>query len=265
MKAALEGIHLNRREPAANSRKVLELDGSQYDSTWTLAVMHGPEDDGFRRAFFATSYVRGNEWDQPGSPVLIEREILADLLDAPAYQELTKDVRQRVRDGTVAGYVMIAMFLMWKYPELHGSRSLGGVSLNKAYQFCRHLGHDLQWRYGDGSALPGGETKIKECWRRYRSVSHLWAAHAWNNGFPIGGKHLIHEDLPAFLGAARYFQSFGNEPVVDNKSSKNTETVLGTDFWRVPETFQPVLPLPDNPEILMGSPLAQALRSYAAK
>jgi hypothetical protein len=255
---------LNRRESEVSPR-VIQLHGDKYDPLRTLAVMHAPDDDGFRRAFFATNYIRGNEWDMPGPPVLIEREVLAALIDAPSHEQMRTDTRQRVREGMVAGYILVATFLMWKYPALLGSRKIGGASLNKAFHVCEYLGSELQWPYGDGSVLPGGETKIKECWRRFRPAAHFWAAHAWDRAFPLAGPMVIHEDLFAFLSAVRYFQMFGSEHLLDNKASKKADTVLGSDFWRVPESVKAELPLPDDPTVLNESPLTAALRSYAAK
>lgn len=246
--------------------KSLPLQGDQLDGTRTQAVMLGPDEPVFRRAFFATSLVRGNEWDLPGPPVLVDRQLLADLLAAPAFPELLEDVGARTKDATVAGYVLMGLFMMWRFPELHGPRQMGGVSLNKAFHFCAFIARELEWKYGDGTRLPQGETKIKECWNRYRTVAHLWAAHSWHEAFPLGDKmSLYREKLAEFLSAARYFQMFGQEPILDKKAAKTKESALGEDLWQVPDSFRALLPFDADPSAYEDSPLAQALRVYMAK
>lgn len=254
------------REGGHQLAKFLPLEGDHYDGIRTQAVMLAPEEPAFRRAFFAANIVRANEWDLPGSPVLVDRQLLADLLESPAFPELTNDVGARTKDATIAGYVVIGLFMMWRFPELHGSRSMGGVSLNKAFHFCSYIARELEWKYGDGTRLPQGETKIKECWSRYKTVAHLWAAHFWNLAFPAADKASIYrEDLPKFLSAARYFQMFGREPILDKKASKTKESTFGEDLWEVPDNFRPMLLYADDPSVYEGAPLTKALRAYAAK
>lgn len=246
--------------------KLLPLDGDQYDGIRTQAVMLGPDEPVFRRAFFATNLVRGNEWDLPGPPVLVDRQLLADLLEAPTFPKLLEDVGARTKDATVAGYLVIGLFMMWRFPELHGSRNMGGVSMRKAFHFCSYIARDLAWKYGDGTGLPQGETKIKECWNRYKTVAHLWAAQSWSRAFPAGDKmSLYRENLPNFLSAARYFQMFGRELILDKKASKTKESVFGDDLWQVPDRFRALLPFDDNPNVYEDAPLTKALRAYAAK
>jgi hypothetical protein len=187
-------------------------------------------------------------------------------LDAPSYDRLKQETADRVKDGTVAGYVMLCLFMMWKYPQVHGPRSAGGPSIKKAIHFCRYLSTEFKWKYGDGSPLPSGETKIKECWAGYRSVSHLWGAFAWNAAFPTADRtSLFREDLGKFLSAARWFQEFGTMPLLDNKALKRKESVLGDDFWHIAEEIPPRLLLPDDPRVIEDSALTKALRAYAAK
>ncbi|WP_299793818.1 hypothetical protein [Ramlibacter sp.] len=228
--------------------------------------MFGPEEPIFRRAYFATNLVRANEWDLPGPPVLIDRQIISDLLDAASFPQIVNDVGDRTKDATIAGYVVIGLFMMWRFPDLHGSRAMGGVSLNKAFHFCAYIARELGWRYGDGASLPKGETKIKECWNRYKNVAHLWAAHSWSLAVPGGDKRSIYRDhLPELLSAARYFQMFGREPILDKKASKTKESILGADIWHVPDTFRALLRYDDDPSVYEDAPLAKALRAYVAK
>jgi hypothetical protein len=250
---------------AKRQATILPLEGDEYDGIRVQALMLGPDDPGFRRAFFAANVVRVHEWDLPGPAVEVDRQILGDLLHAPAYPVLQQEVASRTKDATLAAYVVIGLFLMWKFPQLHGARNLGGTSLNKAFHFCSYIARELDWKYGDGTRLPQGETKIKACWTQYKSVAHLWAAHSWNLAFPLGGRtSLYREHLPEFLGAARYFQMFGREPILDKKASKRQETILGEDVWEVPDTVRAVLPYDDDPAVYQDSPLARALRSYTA-
>lgn len=246
--------------------RTLDVKQDQYDGLRVQSVMLGPEEPLFQRVFVATGLVRGNEWDLSGPPVLVERQLLADLLDAPAYPTLLEDVRVRTKDATVAGYVLMGLFMMWRFPTVHGPRNLGGVSLNKAFHFCAYIARELEWKYGDGTRLPQGETKIKECWNRYKAVAHLWAAHAWHQAFPLGdGMALYREKLPEFLSAARYFQMFGREQILDKKASKTKESALSEDLWQVPDRFRALLPYHADSSVYEASPLTQALRSYASK
>ncbi|WP_426307758.1 hypothetical protein ACN9MJ_10440 [Acidovorax facilis] len=255
-----------RRSPQNSSARTIEVKGDQYDGLRTQAVMLGPEDPLFRRAFVATGLVRGNDWDLQGPPVLVERQLLADLLEAPAWPALLADVGARTKDAAVAGYVLMGLFMMWRFPEVQGSRNLGGVSLNKAFSFCAYIAREHDWKYGDGTGLPRGETKIKECWHQYRSVAHFWAAHAWNQAFPVPNKmSLYRENLPEFLTAARYFQLFGREPILDKKASKTKESALPEDLWQVPDGFGASLLYDADPSVYEDSLLAEALRSYASK
>jgi hypothetical protein len=262
----LKECSLQSRKAGQQPAKVLPLESDPYDGIRTQAIMLGPDEEEFRRAFFASNLVRVNEWDLPGPPVQVDRQLLADLLDAPAYSQLREDVGNRTKDATVAGYVVIGLFMMWRFPELHGSRSMGGVSLNKAFHFCAYIAKELEWKYGDGTRLPQGETKIKECWNRYKSVAHLWAAHAWNLAFPMGTKQSIYtEHLPEFLSGARYFEMFGREPILDKKASKTKESILSADLWQVPDSCRAVLRYDDDVSVYADAPLTKALRSYAAK
>lgn len=246
--------------------RILDIQGDQYDGLRVQSVMLGPEEPPFQRSFLATGIVRGKEWDLPGPPVLVDRQLLADLLEAPAYPALLKEVGVRTKDATVAGYVLMGLFMMWRFPELHGARTLGGVSLNKGFHFCAYIAREHGWKYGDGTRLPQGETKIKECWNQYRSVAHLWAAHSWNQAFPMADKiALYREKLPDFLNAARYFQMFGREAILDKKSARAKERALGEDIWTVPASFAARLPYRTDLSVYTDSPLAEALRAYTSK
>lgn len=246
--------------------RTLDIKGDQYDGLRVQAVMLGPEEPLFQRSFLATGLVRGKEWDLPGPPVRVDRQLLADLLEAPAYPALVQEVSARTKDATVAGYVLMSLFMMWRFPELHGARTLGGVSLNKGFHFCAYIAREHGWTYGDGTRLPQGETKVKECWNRYRAVAHLWAAHSWNQAFPLADKmDLYRKKLPEFLNAARYFQMFGREAILDKKSARVKERALGEDIWMIPDSFPARLPFSTDLNVYTGSPLAEALRAYTSK
>jgi hypothetical protein len=250
---------------AGQRRIPLELQGDESDGLRVLATMLGPSDESFRQAFMAVNFVRAREWDRSGPPVLMDRDLISALLDAPSFAEMSATTGTRTKDGIVAGYVLTSLFMMWKFPEILGSRSLGGASLNKAFHACVYLSKELDWKFGDGTALPV-ETKIKECWSKYKSVAHFWAAYSWHAAFPLSvGSSIFKEDLPAFLSASRYFEMFGQEPILDKRSSKNMESAQPFEIWQVPESVRAILPFDDNPKVYTDSPFAIALRTYAAK
>lgn len=253
-------------KPNTSVGEAIDLDGSPYDGLWVQALMYAPGDVAFRRGFFAANYVRINELDLPGPPVTIDRDVLAGLLDAPRWEDLGAEVRQRARDAMVTGQILVALFLMHRYPELLGARGLGGISLNKAFHYLQYIGRDLRWAYGDGTLFPTGETKIKECWATYRRVAHLWAAHAWMTTIPIfDPQTMFREKLGLFLSAARYFETFGCERILDHKGAKSKSAILVNDHWRVPDKYPAKLHVPKDASWFHESPLVQALKTYAAK
>jgi hypothetical protein len=196
----------------------------------------------------------------------MERQMIFTLLYAPSYSQILDDVGTCTKDATVAGYIMLALYMMWRLPEIQGARALGGVSLNKAFHFCAYLGKERKWTYGDGSPLPGGVTKVKECWSAYKAVSHLWAAHAWLQA--QDGKTKLSRSLDGLaplLRAARHFEEFGLQEILDTKAAKRKDPVLPPNLWTVPPTYQSELKFDAKAEDYVNSPMGIALRTYVAK
>lgn len=256
---------MNREQPKASPNSLWVL-GDEYDDLRVWAVMLAPKDAGFQRSFFAVNYVRRNQWEPPGAPIQVDRQLLSDLMDAPSYAQIIDQVQARTKDASVAGYVLICLFMMWRFPDLLGARSLGGPSLRKAFHACVYFAQELEWTFKDGTPLPS-LTKVKECWGKYGAVAHLWAAHTWNKVFPVGDQRfLLRQHLPEFLSGARYFEMFGLEPVVESWAGKKKISALQQDgLWRLPNEIRALLPYADDPAVYADSPLAKALRTYVAE
>lgn len=250
----------------------LDLVGNDLlDRLFVRAVMLWPNDEVRREGFVASEYVRIEGLDRGNDNVEVPRWLVRNLANALPARELQTEGTAHAKSGKLAGYVLQVMFLVWKYPAAFG-RIPKTASINQALAAVASLGKAGLTYGGSADAharLPTSTTTIKNAWREYRNVAHLWAALNWDEDVrPIvrPPRSMFKPGfLGAFLEAAHYFQCFGVDFELDNRSKQDAEHLLGSStIWAVPQQLKPRLPLPKDVGFLAGSRLAEALRKYRA-
>ena len=252
--------------------KNLHLSGEKLlDCIRICACMYAPNEMQFQKAYFAAHYARANGYDEPGQRIVVSSDLLCALLYGPSFDQIKVESIQRAKRGTIAGYVLVATFLMWKYPRLMGARNLGGASLNKAIRACRFIAKEHSWKYGDGSSLTPSETYIGQWWQEFRPVAHMWAAFEWNKVFPVVAQEdlLRPEGIESFLQLARFFEEFGALEILTKRGTKGMISPLNLDeIWTIPAEVKSAIRLPIDDDvaskIFHESPLAKGFRKYAA-
>lgn len=250
---------------------VLYTNGDAFhDVTSTLAVMlwPGEQQEKERAQFFAAKYVdhvlRSTEEE-----VTLPANLLAALLDAPGWSALLEEVVKRTKRATVAGHVLVTMFVMDLCKERLPKRGDPGASLDKAIAVMEAWA-SMDKRFGNGSKFPLSDRTIRNYWDEFRSVAHLWAAKDLNldPAFQFAPRQevLNADNLHSLLCMAGQLAEFGCNFKLANKSRDKDRFLLdgGSIWWPDPTNHPPSMKVPKNLAIFDNSAFMQILRGYAA-
>ena len=192
------------------------LNAHPHDLGWVRSVMLLPNDEALRNQNYAVEVEKfeletakdlSKRWlsyKDKELEIPLKPQHIRLLIEAPADSELKSIRAEKTKQGIVAGQILSALYIMDKY-------KLDEPSMNKAV-FCANA-FAKKNKYGDGSSMHS-ETMIKEYWKEYISVSHLWAALIINQTFPVV---FLQEDIFSekgflpFLQAAAGIYDFGSK------------------------------------------------------
>ena len=115
-------------------------------------------------------------------------------------------------------------------------------------------------KYGDGSAVPAGESKLRQCWSRFAPVAPLWAAFCLNSEYSFAAIETAHrEEVARFLGIAAGLRAFAVSFVP--KRARPPVPILDPDStWEMPGDIEPLRLTPSD----FPNNLAAFLSNYKA-
>jgi hypothetical protein len=218
----------------------IELRGNSMDPIWILAVMTFPNDEDLRRQFYAVKYAESLlEGTAPTDFLEMQAGLIRDLINAPGKSELLEIVGKHTRDAIVAGNALTTVYAMDSFPNYFDE-----PSERKAIFVAKKFSEKSQ--YGDGSAIPRSDKKIRQCMENFRSVAHFWAAMTLHEGFPIRERKEIlasPEAVHDFLGIAGTLQDFGSNFLPTRQSKNDKESLLDLNaVWSVPTSTKRLIP-----------------------
>jgi len=238
------------------------------DSIHLTALMLWPKEDesDMRRFYYAADYANGFVYDhEPSSIYPWQANLIQALLEAPSWQDIKKESTIRTKKAVIAGMVFTFMFMMDKCKEKLPRRGDHGASLSKAFYLVEEWSRDGA-TYGDGTPFPLSDKTIKDCWRDYRSVAHLWAALEMNRivRYAPDLKIMRPENFHKFMSTVAYLQMFGTTFHLNNKSKRMSGTLLPpTSTWLVnTDTFTPRILLPRDDSAYDDAPFLKFLQRY---
>ena len=165
-------------------------------------------------------------------PALDTRKITTLLIDTPADSDFKKIQAERVKQGCIAGQILATLYLMHRF-------ELQEPSLNKAIYVSKRCAPKA--KYGDGSKMPA-ETKIKEYWKEYMPVAHLWAALEINRIYsfvPDQSDCFSEKGFTQFLQVAAGIYYFGIEFIP--KRARPRKPILDAEkCWRLDNNIEPL-------------------------
>jgi hypothetical protein len=208
----------------------ISLDGTPLDPGWVLATMHFPNDKNLRDRYFAVHRIRLEVLDAKESELFqVDAQTLRLLIEAPGYDQLKVLVSETAKRGIVAGDILAAMYLMDRF-------SIPEPSINKAIYVSRQFARKV--RYGDDTKMPGWEQNIKNCWREFRPVAHLWAAFRLNQAYPFTPERTTFSSgFADFLEVASGLLNFGFS-FIPLRAKPRRPILDPSKSWALPATVQ---------------------------
>lgn len=219
------------------STRYIELMKDNLDGLRVYSVMAYPDSERERNEFMACNVagmmLNAND-TAADDDISIPESILRVILNAPSLEVVRNCHAESGRQGSIAGDVLACL------AGMHAS-GVKEPSIRKAiYIEMYFLGKGL---CRDGKTVGTTDPSIRNCWEKYKSVSHFWAAFRVcqfgenEDGFPDVKTALVDENLAKFLSIAEWFRAFGENFI----PKRQTEPVLPLDAWRVPESY-PIQP-----------------------
>ena len=239
----------------------IELDGTPHDRLRVQAVTLFPNDSALRDQLFAMYRVSGEVRDLAGDQVLpVSAHTLNRLIDAPGYADMRIRVTEAARRAVIAADVLCVIYLMDKF-SLREPKAFREPSLNKAFAVIRAYAKEETTAYGDGSRMDTSVTRIRECWKEFKSVAHLCAARRINKAYPYTEDHksMYTDGFKSYLQVAQSFYHFGVSFIP--KRLKPCEPILNAETsWTLPRSIRPK----DPPLERLPDRLIEYLKSYKA-
>lgn len=236
----------------------IQLDGSPSDIGLVWATMLFPNEQSLREQYFAVHLARSEESKaEPDSTVIqLTRRHLGLLLDAPSYADLKMIVADRTKQATIAGDLMLALYVMdyFKLPE---------PSMRKAEFVAAE--YSKKATYGDGSKIAGSHPMIIRAWNAYKDVAHLWAALFINDPYPYAPSNdeiFASQYFPRFLCVSATIQRFGVS-FIPFRAKKQKPVLDSGAIWWLPKHISPISPIPNYPN--RPTILEKTLKRYRAK
>lgn len=212
--------------------KRIVLKGFSHDSLWIQAIMYFPNNEFLRDAYFISEFVQGKLEGSNKSrhQVEFDKEIIERLMKAPSIMELRDKKIEALKKGVLAGDMLASIYLMhrFKMPE---------PSLNKAIHISRKF--NTRNLYGNSIQIPRSIRKIKEAFKEYKPVAHLWAALRLNQNYPYANEgELFFEKLTFFLEVSEGFLEFGTT-FIPHRARPQEPILPNEDMWQLPEDIRP--------------------------
>lgn len=203
-----------------------------HDIGWVRSIMLFPDDENLRKQNYAVEVAKYEVSSSDASRTL-STECIKLLIEAPSDSALQRIRNESTKEGFVAGAILTAMYLMHHY-------KLAEPSINKAIFVAKEF--SKKTAYGDGSPTPA-ETKIKEYWRQYAPVAHLWAAFELNRLYPIVESEadcLSETGFPKFLQLAASVYNFGIT-FIPKRARPQTPILNKSETWAIDKQIEPLV------------------------
>lgn len=205
----------------------ITLVGDSTDGVWIQAVMYFPTDEYLRNSWYAAEITKGHlAATDEGQQIAMDKETLTRLIDAPADEELKQKADLAFKKGVVAGDILASIYLMDRFgiPE---------PSIKKATHIVEQFAADTE--YGDSTKMNKSRKKIRDAFKEYKSVAHLWAAFRLNNAYPFAkGGDIFLGKLPLFLAVSQGLLEFG-ESFIPYRARPEEPILPAEQMWELPQ------------------------------
>ncbi len=241
------------------------LDDDPNDIGWVYSIMLFPNDETLRKQNFGLEIAKlellkveelQKRWMSPQGeelqPALDTKKITTLLINTPADSDFKIARTEREKKGTVAGQILASLYLMDKF-------NLEEPSLNKAIFVSTE--YNKKAKFGDGSPMPA-ESKIKEYWKEYLPVAHLWAAFELNINYSfVSEQHdcFGEKGFIKFLQVAADIYNFGIKFIP--KRARPLKPILNAEkCWGFDSSIKPLTLISD----IKPQSLIKILKKYKA-
>lgn len=229
----------------------IEFSSPEHARGELLCLMMYPDDEDARRRAFVAGEVDRLTRDAQSPALMLPAAMARDLLDAPSYADMKADQRIRTKEAFVAGDILAGVYIMDRFGM--------SPSLNRSFHAYRNYAKTTE--YGDGSAIPISEPKMRACWSKYGPVAPLWAAITLNKSYAFAPDRgaFMREHMDAFLGVAAGIRDFA-VTFVPKHTRGNAPILDPTSTWAMPAGTVPMVLKSDR----FPEKLAAFLQDYKA-
>jgi len=180
------------------------IDIENFDSPIALqSAMYFPSDNDLRESYICQSLCEIETSNTSNATrISTDSGTLSRLINSPSKKEMTKLSNKALKDGYIAGFILMTVYLMDYF-------NLKEPSINKAIHILER--YSLEERFGDGTAIPK-EQAIKKIWKKMKPSVHLLAAKNLLDAYPLyEGKDVFRskEHMIEFLRISATFLKFG--------------------------------------------------------
>jgi hypothetical protein len=233
------------------------FEGDEYDAVRVRAVMNFPRDGHSRDRYFAIHSARLAGSEAKGRDAIKVSVKTLRLLLEGFDPNLQRDSEiKAIKKGAVAGDMLATIYLMHSFSDRHSI--LTEPSMNKAVYVAQEFA--CEETYGDGSRMYFSEPKIRDCWRSFQPVAHLWAAARLNKDYPFApDREIFSSGFKAFLGVAAELLRFGRS-FVPFRAWRQDPVLDALEAWTLPGSVHPA-PLQSD---RLPDRLIKTLESYKA-
>ncbi len=208
----------------------IELHRNYRDVPWVHAIMLFPEDETLRDRFYALEISKAEvDGCSDKDRIELDAATLRLLTEPGATNELVAD---QTKKAIVSGDVLAGLYIMQRFdmPE---------PSMNKAI-FLAECYAKRARRFGDGSRMDTSERRIREYWKSFKAVAHLWAALRLNSSYRFASHMLSSkEGFERFLQVAAGILEFGTV-FVPYRQRGNRPVLDAAQSWTLPATVEPL-------------------------
>ena len=225
-----------------------------------LAAMVHPQDIDCYAQYLAWSIVNAFAKEpkdgQPAGVARIPREVLAAVLLSPSFKDVSELAKREIESAHIVGEMLeIILSCRYHHPEYP-------PSISKARDVMSALRRTRARADADPS-VSHSVSFLKEQWRKFKPVAHLWAAHNLIESQKLREAIWGLEDeraLLLFLGVAERLRRQAEEIVPHGRSEP---ILIPAEMWTVPTDLNIPIPGPIEPAPLPDDVLA-LLRSRRA-
>jgi hypothetical protein len=161
---------------------------------------------------------------------------IGDFDEMPDRERVEKKQTIAAKKAYVSGVVTYLTYEM-------NRNNCEGVSLTKARRLVAN-GFNRKVYYGDGKEAVMCEDTVRNCWRDYKYISHLWGAyaaiqHIWQLPKP---EILSEKNWPGFLGIAAELQQFITTFESSGKAGMHGLPLNQDDIYSLPDHIPQLAP-----------------------